>query len=349
MSKYFPSNPYVYDILHQPEAFQNTLDSILSGSMDHFYHLADDLRLGKINQVVLTGMGSSYHALHPIYLDLLTAGISAQMIETSELIHHAQSLVRKDNVIVAVSQSGASAEVLELIKMAPAGLQMVGITNNQNTPLAERSDHLLLTHAGEENSVSCKTYITALVALTFLKNLLTGQEFIKTQVEFQNLPDLIATYLSNLDEWVDELETLLHNIQYLILAGRGSSLASAGTGGLIIKESAHFPAEGMSSAAFRHGPMDMISSEIFILVFEGQDPTSQLNRKLVDEIRQLGGRAAIVGPSSDIPAFKLPAVPSAALPVLEILPVQMISLALAKMKAIDPGQFKLGSKVTRDE
>jgi len=63
----------------------------------------------------------------------------------------------------------------------------------------------------------------------------------------------------------------------------------------------------------------------------------------------LGGRAAIVGPSSDIPAFKLPAVPSAALPVLEILPVQMISLALAKMKAIDPGQFKLGSKVTRDE
>ena len=77
------------------------------------------MRSGRWQRVILTGMGSSYHALHPLLLGLLGHGIPAQMVETSELIHHAAGLIAPEALIVAVSQSGASVEILELMKQLP--------------------------------------------------------------------------------------------------------------------------------------------------------------------------------------------------------------------------------------
>ena len=134
--------------------------------------------------------------------------------------------------------------------------------------------------------------------------------------------------------------------------GGGVSLAAAGTGGLIIKEAAHFPAEGMSCAAFRHGPLNMVSKRNFVLVYEGLEPTRAFNRNLVKDIQALGGNAALVeiDPVRDV--FHLPAVPGvppAGLAILEILPAQMLSVALARLNDHVPGQFTWGSKVTSTE
>ena len=93
-------------------------------------------------------------------------------------------------------------------------------------------------------------------------------------------------------DYLETLEKRLVGVGYVILAGRGASLAAAGTRGLIIKEAAHFPAEGMSCAAFRHGPLDMASPQTFVLVYEGLDPTRALNRNLVADIRKIGGCGA---------------------------------------------------------
>ena len=122
-----------------------------------------------------------------------------------------------------------------------------------------------------------------------------------------------------------------------------------GTGSLIIKESAQFHAEGMSSAAFRHGPMEMVGPETFVLVFSGDRKTQDLNRKLLHDIQAQGGKAQLVGEGTVTPTFCVPEVPSSVRPIVEILPVQMITLALAARAGREPGCFKLASKVTATE
>jgi glucosamine--fructose-6-phosphate aminotransferase (isomerizing) len=131
--------------------------------------------------------------------------------------------------------------------------------------------------------------------------------------------------------------------------GRGASLATAGTGGLVIKEASHLAAEGMSSAGFRHGPLEMIGEETFVLVYTGTPPTQALNINLFNDIRSCGGRAGLVRTGFDQDAFSFPPAPEIALPLLEILPVQMMTLALGALHSHPTGIFQYSSKVTTSE
>ncbi len=341
--------PYINDILHQPQALQDTLTAFAGMDFAPFSGCAAQLRSGKLRRVILTGMGSSFHALHPLYLALLRQGLPAFMLETSELVHHAPALLTRDSLVVAVSQSGASAEILNLLDRLPAQAALIGVTNTSGSPLAARAAALLLTQAGFENAVSCKTYVTALAAHVILEAALTGCDPAAALSGLEPVPEAVAAYLSGFSEYLEDLEQRLQGVQYLVLAGRGASLAAAGTGGLIIKEAAHFPAEGMSSAAYRHGPLNMASARTFVLVYEGLDPTRALNRNLLADIQKVGGLAALVETVPGRDVFHLSAAPLAALPMLEILPAQVLSVALANIHHHVPGQFTWGSKVTSTE
>jgi glutamine---fructose-6-phosphate transaminase (isomerizing) len=343
------SVPYIEDILHQPEALKDTISALAGELSADISRFALQIRSGRLKRVVLTGMGSSYHALQPLLLGLIRQGIPAQMAETSELIHHTSGLIAADSLIVAVSQSGASAEILHLLKQLPPQAGLIGVTNTPGSPLASQAKAVLLTRAGSENTVSCKTYVTALAALATLEAGLTDHDPAAVLSELEGLPEVVAGYLSGMPAYLETLEKQLQGVQYLVLAGRGASLAAAGTGGLIIKEAAHFPAEGMSSAAFRHGPLEMASSKTFVLVYEGQEPTRSLNRNLVADIQKVGGQAALVETAPGRQAFHLPPFPAAGLAILEILPAQMLSVALARLQNHTPGQFSRGSKVTSTE
>jgi glucosamine--fructose-6-phosphate aminotransferase (isomerizing) len=134
----------------------------------------------------------------------------------------------------------------------------------------------------------------------------------------------------------------------LFLVGRGASLAAVGTGALIVKESDHFHAEGMSSASFRHGPFEMLGEETFVIVFAGDTKTRDLNLRLLADIRQEGGRAELIGETASQESLRL-ADHVGIRPLLEILPVQMITLALAALAGREAGRFELASKVTITE
>jgi glucosamine--fructose-6-phosphate aminotransferase (isomerizing) len=148
---------------------------------------------------------------------------------------------------------------------------------------------------------------------------------------------------------VAALGEALQGVQSLMIAGRGASLAAAGTGALIIKEAARFPAEGMSSAALRHGPLNMASPRLFTMVYAGEDRFSAMHARLVRDIREAGGKAELVHTAEDRGAFSLPAVPPAGLPLVEILPAQMLSLAAAVHSGWTAGEFTHSSKITSFE
>jgi glutamine---fructose-6-phosphate transaminase (isomerizing) len=338
---------YLHDILDQPQALENTLEGLAQSS--GLGDLAARLNNGKFARILLTGMGSSFHALYPLNLELVGHGLTAFMVETSELIHYKSRFFDPHTLIIAVSQSGRSAEMVRLLDMNRNHSALIALTNTADSPLARRSDAVVLTHAGQEFSVSCKTYVTALMALRWVGDVLCEKDLRRTWKELQQAAPAVSSYLQSWQRHVHALANELKDIAHLFLVGRGASLAAVGTGALIVKESDHFHAEGMSSAAFRHGPFEMLSRETFVLVFSGHAKTRNLNQKLFADIRKQEGRAELVGKEASLPAFHLPAGASSIHPILEILPVQMITLALAAQTGREPGRFELASKVTTTE
>ena len=146
-----------------------------------------------------------------------------------------------------------------------------------------------------------------------------------------------------------DIAELLRGTHDLFLVGRGASLAAVGTGALIIKESDHCHAEGLSSAAFRHGPFEMLSEEVFVGVFSGDEKTRTLSDTLLSDIRSAGGRGELIGERSAIESLRLAEFDPAIRPILEILPVQMITIALAALSGREAGKFERATKVTRTE
>jgi glutamine---fructose-6-phosphate transaminase (isomerizing) len=337
---------YLRDLLDEPLVLDRTLAGLQESAA--LSELARDLERGRFRRVVLTGMGGSFHALHPLFFALNRRCVTTLMVETSELIHSMPEVLDATTLLVVLSQSGRSVEVLRLLELRGA-TPVVGVTNHADADLAKRADAVVLTQAGEEFSVSCKTYVASLLALQWLRSVFCAGDRGRVSDELRETAPAAERYLGNWRDHVRDLWSEMQDVKHLFLTGRGDSLATAGTGGLILKESTKFHAEGMSSAAFRHGPFEMTGPGVFVLVFEGEGVAAALNKGLVDDVRKAGGRAALVGSEAGLAACRLPVPWTLATPILEILPVQMLSLALAARANREPGKFQLITKVTTVE
>lgn len=330
--------PYYQDILDQPRALEATLAALAPDpALDA---IAGRLRGGGYRRILLTGMGSSFHGLCPLQFQLAAHGIASTLMETSELIHYGRELLDPVTLVIAVSQSGSSAETLRLLDLNSGRATILGVTNTEDSPLARRSAAQVLTRAGAEHTVSCKTYVSALAVLRWLGEVLVGGDPAKVLAELRQGPALVAASLKELDATVAHLARTLKGVRSLFLVGRGDSLATTGTGALITKEAARFHAEGMSSAAFRHGPLEMVNPDMYVLVFRGDATTRTLNERLLADILQHGGRGAL---------FDTDPAPQSLRPVLEILHVQAITLALASLSGREAGAFRWATKVTTTE
>jgi len=338
---------YLRDILYQPQALENTL-AILETSKP-LQDVAARLNKGGFQRVVLTGMGSSFYALHPMNLELISQGFTAVMVETSELIHYKKRFFDPRTLVIAVSQSGQSAEMVRLMQTNQGRCAVIAVTNTAGSPLARHADVALVTQAGPEFSVSCKTYVTALMTLKWLSDVLCERNLRHTRQELEQAGPAAAAYLVDWKDYVRALARTLTDVRHLFLVGRGAALASVGAGALIIKEADQFHAEGMSSAAFRHGPCEMLGEEIFVFVFAGDAKTRDLNQRLFCDIRQQGGRAELVGSDATVPACRIAEHRPGIQQIMEILPVHMITLALALQAGREPGRFELATKVTTTE
>ena len=339
--------PYLRDILDQPRALEETLRGL--HSTPPLDSLVERVRSGGYERVVLTGMGSSFHGLHPLHLRLVEAGQPAVMVESSELLHYQRRLLRSGTLLVMVSQSGRSAEIVRLLEAAGDTLDTLGVTNTASSPLANEATAVLLTHAGEEATVACKTHLATQAALVWLGTRLTGGDLDETREALATTIPGVRDYLAEWRGRVEELAGVLDGVRAVYYVGRGPSLGTVYSAGLITKESTHRPSEGLSSAAFRHGPMEMLNDGVFVLAFAGEDRTRALNEALVADTRATGARAALAAEDAERPALRLPAVPHLARPVVELLPVEMLTLTIPALDGREAGTFRIGGKVTTAE
>jgi len=340
--------PYLRDVLDQPRTIRDT--AIALETSNELNQFAQDLSPQKYQRIVLTGMGGSFHILNPLYLKLVELGFPVVMAETSELIYFTPQLLNDRTLLVVVSQSGRSAEIVRLLlERNGERPTILGVTNDVTSPLAEKSDILAVIKAGPEASVSCKTTTGSLAALAWIADGISGTNLEHTKSDLDQAALAVEKYLTHWRTHVEALGKELKNVHHLFVAGRGSSLAATGIGGMIMKEAAHFHSEGLGSAALRHGPFEMLSKDCFVIVLAGDPHVELLHRGLVDDACKTGAKAVLVGTETEFPAFRLPAVRKELRPIIEMIPLQMVSLALAAIAGREAGKFERIGKVTSSE
>ena len=215
------NGPYFRDLLNQPAAVRDTARALAVPDVEG--------RIRKLipkepDRFLLTGMGSSLHAFHPLCARLNQAGHPASMVESGELArYHPRSL--RDSVMVAASQSGRSAEIVRLVKRRRDSRFLIGVTNTPDSPLARHADAVVSMAAGEESTVSCKTYVATLAALAWLGDILCGPGKPRTPAAFEKASEEMEAYLANWKDHVRSLARILKGVEALFYAGRGASLS----------------------------------------------------------------------------------------------------------------------------
>jgi glutamine---fructose-6-phosphate transaminase (isomerizing) len=338
---------YLQDILDQPRAIRDT--TIALADSPQLAEFAKQVSSGNYRQIVLTGMGGSFHALNPLYLRLVQLGVPAVMAETSELIYFMPQLLNRRTLMLVVSQSGRSAEIIKLLDRNGERPTILSVTNDPTSPLAEKSDIVALIQAGAEASVSCKTTTASLAALMLIGECVAGRNGDSGKNQLEVAAQFVENYLAQWRTHVESIMQGLSGIRHLFITGRGSSLVATGVGGMMMKEAAHFHAEGMGSAAFRHGPFEMLDRDCCVVVLAGDANIVPLHQRLVKDVRDTGAKAQLVGTAAESEEFRLPDLNSEARPIAEMIPLQMVSLALAAMGGREPGKFERIGKVTSSE
>ena len=332
--------PYLADIQSQPAALQRLLDAGLSRDVVGLLR-----NLDRFDRIVLTGMGASLFAQYPAFLRLAATGLPVWVIETSELLGAAGGLVTPRSLVWITSQSGSSAEVAALLdRLAERRPVVLGVTNDTAGDLANRAHTVLEIHSGDEQTVGTRSYVNTLAAHELATAVALG---VDGSGDLHGIPAALATYL---ERWDEQIETLSGAIggPTIFLVGRGPSLAAVQTGALIIKEAAKVPVEGMSTPQFRHGPLEIVGPDVCVVHLAGEARDHGSNRKLRCDVQRAGGRSVWLGQDLAETDAPLPEIASGeALPIAEILPLQLLSVALAGKTGVEPGAFRHIQKVTR--
>jgi glutamine---fructose-6-phosphate transaminase (isomerizing) len=345
-----PINPYIADILAQPAALRTTLDLYQPEMIEL---LQKRLQKGEFSRIVLTGMGSTHYAAYPAWLTLMNLETPAIYLNTAEVLHFGQNLIDSRTLLWINSQSGQSIEIVRLLE-ALRGRDPVfqlSMSNQMDSPMAQRATIPVAIHAGVEATVSTKTFTNMMAVLMLASAQLAGHDWRSLLQNMRKAADEMESYLTNWPKKVIELDALLGNIDQMFILGRGASMAAVWNGSLINKEAAKSAFEGMNVADFRHGPFELASKRLTLLILEGAAKTARLNHGLALEVVGCGGKVLWLGmrPDPQLPTLQLPDVEDNVRPLVEILPLQMLTILMAQRNGFEPGKFRNITKVTSQE
>ena len=343
------SIPYILDILSQPASLQSAVEQFDGASLAP---AAEAIRSNRFDRIVLTGMGGSLNAAYPAWLALANAGLPALWVDTAELVHYSPALITARTLLWVFSQSGRSAEVLAAIDFErvsrPAAL--LATVNDLASPLAQVTQYRIPIHAEVEKTVSTRTYVNSLAVGQLAALALLGQDVEAGRGGLLQTAAAMESYLAGWEDRVRNLGQMLGFPKRLAILGRGPSLASAYAGTLILGEASKFLATPFQAGEFRHGPLELATPDLTVLLFAGPRETRELNLRLLKDLRGYQVNAFWIGPDNHSEwVIEIPQVPSIGLPLTEILPIQLLSIHLALEIGVEPGYFFRSGKITLSE
>jgi len=299
--------------------------------------LAEEIR--KARGVYIVACGTAAHAcMHGVYLFSKVAKRHINFCIASEFPHF-QHFLTSDSLVIAVSQSGETADTLAAIRAAKAvGTKIISITNVMGSTLMRESDKAILQRAGPEICVvSTKAYTSQLAILSLLAYELAGR-FEEGKEELKELTRHIYYLTSvNMRNYVKQLAEKLKDVNHIYLIGRGLQYPTALEAALKIKEVSYIHAEAYAGGELKHGTIALIENGTPCIVF-----TSEENEKeIISNAMELKARGAYVigiGPkNNEVFDFFIKVRESGELnSICQIIPMQILAYQLAVLRGCDP-------------
>ena len=335
------------EIYKQPRAVTDTLRGRVqpeSGTVVLPDIALDSDVLDGIQRIVLIACGTSYHAaIGGRFMMERLAGIAAEVDLGSEF-RYRDAVMGPDTLIVALSQSGETADTLGAVKAARAkGAPVIGITNVVGSALAREATGVLYTHAGPEIGVaSSKTFTATLVACYLLALWLgrrrgtlleeDGKKHIQGLLE---LPRLMEKTLE-LEPRVAELAKDLAHYKDFLFLGRGIQYPIALEGALKLKELSYTHAEGYPAGEMKHGPIALIDDGMPVVALAPRDGSYDRMMGTIEEVRARDGRVIAFGHEGDRELFakahtliEIPPSTDLLAPMLMAIPLQLLAYHVA--------------------
>ena len=339
------------EILEQPDAIRDTIDAERH-EVDQIAHFL------KRKRIHFLGMGSSYFAsLHASYLLAELTHSAATNYLASEFVHY-PSTIAASEITVALSQSGESIETVNAVRLLKKkGNFVVGVTNEPKSTLAELSDRVVLTHAGKESASSTKTFASTLAILYCLIVAIAARtkeiSERKKSMLLERIVRMTRTMDARLESWNGDARShsnKLVNCRAAMILARGPNLPAALQGALLLKEVAKIPAEGMSSGEFAHGPIEIVSRRISVVVLGG-GRTSELQHRLALRSKALHAKVVMINPSEvrRVDSIRYGEIDQnlAVFPCAALL--ELLAYHTAVKRRLNPDHFKFIQKVTTRE
>jgi len=312
-----------------------------------------DALVGRIRSVMLVACGTSYHAalVGRIMVERL-AGLPAAVSIASEF-RYSDLIVGPETLVVAVSQSGETADTVGAVKAArQRGAPALSITNVVGSAIARESDGVLYTHAGPEIGVaSSKTFTATLTACYLLalalgrgRGYLTEVDGRKRLEDLLETPRLMEAALA-LDGQTAALARRLAGYEHMLYLGRGVHHPVALEGALKLKEISYIHAEGYAAGEMKHGPIALIDDRMPIVAVVPRDPSYERMVSNIEEVRARDGRVIAVCHADDREigrrahdTLPVPAAPDLLAPLVTVVPLQLLAYHIATIRGLDVDQ-----------
>ena len=322
------------EIMEQPQVLENTLHQ----DKRKFIDIAlDILRAG---QVIFTACGTSrYAALVGRYLFSRVGKKFSDVVIASEFGYFADS-VDKNTVVIAVSQSGETGDVVEGVKLArDAGAKIISVVNRPNSILADLSHHSIQLNCGPEVGVAAtKTFLSQL-AVFYLLTYSMVNSFSKARIQLRNMYSRVAETLDCNNGRLIELSYQLKDRNDFYYIARGINFAIASEAALKLKEISYVHAEGMPAGELKHGTLALIEPGTPVVAICPADYTYNETMNNAVEAKSRGAYIiAVSDKESDIYDFwiKIPRVDELLYPMVTVVPLQLLAYHLAVSRGCDP-------------
>lgn len=349
-------NKFLKEIFEQPQALENTLKYYIHDEgKTSLEDVAAIWKKGNFNDILFTGMGSSFFAPHTASCILSNYGIVSNNINAGELLHYHLRRIKKNTLLTCISQSGESYEVVKVLEKLPEGITCIGITNEENSTLARKSKVVLLSKAGTEEMTSSKTYISTLFVLSIFSKVISGDWSQESVAGLNVVIDAVSRVIDRREQWLSPVMEFLGQPHFVQIIGRGPSYSSVLQGSLMVMEAARNPAAGMLGGEFRHGPLEMSKKGFRAVILAPVGDTYIQSVKLAEDITKFGGRVVFITNSRDeiknkeIFKINIPCPDEYLFPIASIIPLQFIVNQWAVDAGHEPGNFIMGAKVTTTE
>ena len=343
------------EIHEQPTTLRNAVRGRLNFEdgiprLDGLNMQYDELR--QIERIIITGCGTSWHAASiGEYLIEELARVPVEVEYASEF-RYRSPIVDKKTILLAVSQSGETADTLAAMREARnRGATVLGLVNVVGSTIARESDGGVYIHAGPEIGVaSTKAFTSQVMVLTLIATLLGRMRHLSVQQGreliqgIEKIPYQVESILQGEDR-IARIASDYYKSGNCLYLGRGINFPTALEGALKLKEISYIHAEGYPAAEMKHGPIALIDENMPVVVIALKDPVHDKVMSNIAEVRARNGRVVAIASEGDTEiadrvneVIYIPKTNRLLTPLLAIIPLQILAYHIAVMRGCNVDQ-----------